>query len=129
MSKRTLGYRLFGLGRLAARRRAAFHREGVRILEEGIRVRITYRHHVAPGKRFSWRRSVGSGAIALTRRRLAAFYHWRPILDMETEDARMEKLRISAPAAHTLAISFAAGDPGIPHRPGRAAGERPVRSD
>jgi len=62
--RKTPRYRLFGRGRTPARWRERLDAEGIRVLEEGVRIRVTYRNDRAPGKRLGYRRSIGSGAIA-----------------------------------------------------------------
>jgi hypothetical protein len=56
----TLLYRLFRIGGLPKNVRTALESEGMRIIEEGIRVSVTYRDFKAPGKRFTWKRRDGS---------------------------------------------------------------------
>ena len=109
MTGKTIGHRLFRLGSVPSRRRGALEVEGIRLLEEGIRVTITYRDYRAPGKRFGWKRSVGSGAIVVTRTRLLVLYYRWPILDLPLGDVRLGALDIDA-SSDRLSISFDAHD-------------------
>jgi hypothetical protein len=102
--KTTLGYRLFHWGGLSAERRSMIEAEGLLILDEGVPIRVTYRNYRAPGKRFGYRRSSGSGAIALTRRRFAAFYYRWPLLDLALDDPRFPAVEITSPGPDTLLI-------------------------
>jgi hypothetical protein len=109
MNERTLGYRLFRFGSLPARRRVEYEREGVVLVAEGVRITITYRNYRAPGKRFVWRRTAGSGSAVLTRKRLVVYsYRW-PILNVELDDPQFGLLAILSPAPNTLQIEFEAG--------------------
>ncbi len=109
MNDRTLGYRLFRFGSLPDGRRVGYEREGVVLVAEGVRVTVTYRNYRAPGKRFAWRRTTGSGSVVLTRERLVVHsYRW-PILDVELDDPQFGLLAISSPTANTLRIEFEAG--------------------
>jgi len=110
MAGRTLGYRLFRWGRVPPARRRRYEADGVYICDEGVHVTVTYRNYRAPGKRFTYRRSSGSGAVVLTSNRFAVFtYRW-PVLDVSRSEPEMSALRISAPRPGTLTIAFEAGD-------------------
>ena len=66
--------RLFlGSGTLKPELRATLEAEGLVLLEEGLRGRITYRHFRAPGKRFHGKVVPLRLAIAVTERRLVAY--------------------------------------------------------
>jgi len=106
----TIGHRLFGLGRIPRRLRDSLGVEGVRVLDEGIRVSVTYRNYRSPGKWFAWKRSTGSGAVVMTQRRLfVSFYRW-PILDIERADSRLHRITMSVPATDVLELAFDAAD-------------------
>ncbi len=109
MSK-TIGYRLFRLGRIPSRWRRRLEAEGIRVLDEGIRYTITYRNYRAPGRYFAWRRSMGSGAIVLTRKRFLVFYYRWLVLDVELVDPRLERIAASSPAPDVLVLAFDVSD-------------------
>jgi len=107
---KTIGYRLLRLGRVSARWRERLEREGIRILDEGIRYTITYRSYRAPGRYYAWRRSMGSGAIVLTHRRFLLFYYRWPVLDVEFVEPRLTRIEASSPAPDVLVLAFEASD-------------------
>jgi len=106
VSRKTIGYRLFGWGRIPKRWRAALQAEGIRIVDEGIRVDVTMRGYRAPGRRFAYRRQILSGAIVLTRKRVAGFARWWTLFNVEFDDPRVAALEVSAPAEQTLCIGL-----------------------
>ena len=107
---KTIGHRLFRLGRIPLGWRERLEREGIRILDEGIRYRITYRSYRAPGRYYAWRRSMGSGAVVLTHRRLLLFYYRWPVLDVELAEPRLTRIGASSPAPDVLVLTFEASD-------------------
>ncbi len=107
---KTIGYRLFRLGRIPARWHDELNSEGIRILDEGIRQTITYRNYHAPGRYFAWRRSMGSGAIVVTEKQFLVFYYRWPVLDIGRDDPRIVQLDVSSPAPDMLVLSFEASD-------------------
>ena len=110
MSRKTLGYRLLGLGRLPGKVRPTLEAEGIRLLDEGIRVDLTLRRYRAPGRFIFYRRQLLAGSIAVTEERLLAFVWWGKLFDVPLRDPRLDKLEISVPRPGLLAISFDAGD-------------------
>ena len=110
MAGKTLGYRLFRWGRVPPSRQYGYVAQGVRICDEGVPVTVTYRDFRAPGKRFTYRRSSGSGAVVATASRFAVFIYRWPILDVSRDEPEMSALQISTPRPGILTIAFEAGD-------------------
>jgi hypothetical protein len=105
---KTIGHRLFRLGCVPHRWRDRLEAEGIRILEEGIRCTVTWGNYRAPGRYHAWRRSWGSGAVALTQKRLFVSYYRWPMLNVETD--RFARIEISSPASDALVLSFDVAD-------------------
>jgi len=110
VSRKTVGNRLFGLGRLPRRARPALEAEGIRLLDEGIRADLTLRRIRAPGRFILYRREFRSGAIAVTAQRVVAFVWWGKLFDVPLGDPNLEKLEITVPRPGILAVSFDVGD-------------------
>jgi len=107
---KTFVHRLLGLGRLPRAVKTALEAEGIRILEEGIRVSVTYRNFRAPRKRFTWRRRVSSGAIAVSRERLVAYGSRIRLMNVVLDDPHSRKLEIGVECADCLCIAFDPSD-------------------
>jgi len=105
MSK-TIGHRLFRLGRVPQRWRRELAAEGIRVIDEGIRCTVTYRNYRAPGRYYGWRRSMGAGAIVLTDKRLMVFYYCWPVLKIELEDPRLVSIDLSMPSPDRIVLSW-----------------------
>ena len=118
--RRTIGYRLFGLGGVPRQRREALEAEGIRVRSEGIAVAITYRNYRAPGRFYAWRRSYGSGSVVVTERRLFVSYYRWPIFDLELDDPRIRRIEMQASAPDRLRLTFDAAEID-PNRSGRVS--------
>jgi hypothetical protein len=104
--KKTLLYRLFGLGKIPESSRAALAAEGVLLSDEGIKGTVTYRNFRAPGRYSNWKRQWYTASFALTKTRLLAFRHSSPIIDVPFTDARFRRLQFSIENETTLLVSF-----------------------
>lgn len=107
---KTVAHRLFGFGRLPQAARTALDAEGIRLLEEGIRVSVTYRNFRAPGKRFTRKRRVSSGAIAVSRERLVAYVGRIRLVNVALDDPHFRKLDIGVEQLDCLCIAFDPSD-------------------
>jgi hypothetical protein len=105
MSK-TFLYRFFGLGKLPASVLAPLEKEGIVLLDEGIRATVTYRNFRAPGKYSNWKRQWFSAAIILTKQRLLAFRLRSEIINVHFTDERFRQMQFSLEEAETLLVAF-----------------------
>jgi hypothetical protein len=103
---KTLSYRLFGIGKIPEPFAAALKREGLLLMDEGIRGSATYRDFRAPGKYSKWKRQWYSAAIALTQIRLVAFRYSEPIIDVPFTDERIHSLQFSLAESDALQVVF-----------------------
>jgi hypothetical protein len=55
-------------GQFSEEMRTQLTAEGVVVMEEGLKVSITWRHYRAPGRRYGYRRMGTNGGIAVTPR-------------------------------------------------------------
>ncbi len=114
--KKPLGYHLFGIGRVPSVTRAMLEDEGIEIMDDGIRVTVSYRHYAAPGKRFSRKTEGGHGSIVLTSKRLIGFAYSHRILNVRVDDPRLSNLGLHLDGPECLAIEI---DPSVFH-PGQS---------
>jgi len=105
MSK-TLGYRLFRLGRVPKTWRKELEAEDILCCDEGVPVEICYRNYQAPGKRFGYKRSSNSGSIVVSGNRLAIFFARWPILVAELGSRQMQAIHLEISAPNVLQITF-----------------------
>ncbi|MDQ3799747.1 MAG: hypothetical protein M3384_09865 [Acidobacteriota bacterium] len=104
--KKTLLYRLFGVGKIPAGARVALESEGVLLSDEGIKGSVTYRNFRSPGRRSNWKRQWYTASIALTKTRLLAFAYSNQIIDVPLADPRFRRLEFSLEAETALLVTF-----------------------
>lgn len=104
--KKTVLYRLFGVGKISDRYRAALAAEGILLSDEGIGGSVTYRNFRAPMRRANWKRQWYTASITLTTKRLLAFAYSNQIIDVPLNDERFRQLQLSLENETTLLIAF-----------------------
>lgn len=104
--KKTLLYRLFGIGKIPAQYRAALTSEGILLSDEGIKGSVTYRNFRSPQRYSNWKRQWYAASITLTQTRLLAFQYSTPIIDVPLTDERFQRLQFSLEDETTLLIAF-----------------------
>jgi hypothetical protein len=110
--KKTLLYRLFGIGKIPRHMAPVLKQEGIILSDEGLSGSVTYRNFRAPGKWFTWRRHWFLGSVALTHKRFTAFEYSWSVIDIPMEDPRLGQLQYSVEKQHTLCVAF---DPSLFH--------------
>jgi hypothetical protein len=110
--KKTLLYRLFGIGKLPKRMAPVLDQEGIILSDDGIAGSVTYRNFRKPGTRYVWRRHWFVGSLALTKKRFTAFEYSWPIIDIPVEAPRLGQLQYSLEKEYTLCVAF---DPSLFH--------------
>lgn len=103
---KTLSYRLFGIGKIPVHLAATLKREGILVLDEGIRGSVTYRNFRSPQRYANWKRQWYTASIALTQVRLVALRYSAPILDVPLTDERLRGLQFSLEGDDTLRVAF-----------------------
>lgn len=109
---KTLLYRLFGVGKIPAHLAATLKREGILLLDEGIRGSATYRNFRSPQRYANWKRQWYTASIALTKLRLVGLRYSKPIIDVPLTDERLRSLQFSLEGSDTLRVAF---DPALFH--------------
>lgn len=104
--KKSLLYRLFGIGKIPDRYRAALAAEGIILSDEGVKGSVTYRNFRSPARRANWKRQWYPASIILTRTRLVAFAYSNQIIDVPAADERFRRLQFSLENESTLLIAF-----------------------
>ena len=106
----SLLFRIFGVGKIPAQRRAELEAEGIVVLEEGLGGRVSYRRYRAPGKRYGRRTEGIVVSVALTSQRLVAFRWSKPIIDLPFDHPAFSKLSCKVENEDALRLSFEAED-------------------
>jgi hypothetical protein len=104
--KKTLLYRLFGIGKMPAAEASAIQSEGVILRDEGFKGTATYRNFRAPGRYSNWKRQWFTASIALTGARLLAFQYAGKIIDVPLTDERFRGLNFTIETDGALLVAF-----------------------
>ena len=104
--KKTLLYRLFGVGKIPAQYASALQSEGVILSDEGISGTVTYRNFRSPQQITNWRKQWYVASIAMTNTRLLAFRFSTVIIDVPFSDERFRGLQFSLEGETTLLVAF-----------------------
>jgi hypothetical protein len=97
---------LLGVGRFPEDFYASLLAEGMSLLEEDLRVTITYRGHRTPRRRSSWRKVSTFGAIAVTEQRVVVWGARGKQIDVPFEDPRFKALEIGVEQPDNVLIAF-----------------------
>lgn len=105
--KKSIFYRLFGLGRMPAKMRSALEAEGLRLSDEGLSGVYVTRDLKAPGKRFKYRQEGFLGWLALSEKRLVAYSFGKRQIHIACDDPKLSELQIALHKPEELTLSFA----------------------
>ncbi len=109
--RKTLLYRLFGLGRIPKAMRPILEREGIVLMDKGIGGSVTFRKFRAPGRRYSYRKNWFCGSLVVTGLRFAGFAFRRPVINVPLEGPHLDKLDVSLENNDTVVrVGFESGD-------------------
>ena len=107
--KKTILFRLFGIGGIPGKFRPALDAEGIRVVDEGMSGRMISRNVRGPGK-WSVQRSEGfSGSLVVTEKRILCFTYGKRQINLSTDDPKVSELCVNLPGENTLSISFESG--------------------
>lgn len=104
--KRSLLYRLFGVGKIPAEIGSMLKLEGIVLSDEGIRSSLTYINFRSPGRRSGWRRVWFAGSVTITNARLIALRSSDRVIDVPFADERFAGLNTSLEGTETLLVNF-----------------------
>ncbi len=104
--RKTILFRLFGLGAIPGKLRPVLDSEGIVVADEGIGGWFITRNVRGPGKRYIRRKEGFSGCLAITKRRIVCFTYWKCQINIAVDDPKISELYVNIPAKETLSISF-----------------------
>ncbi len=108
--KKTILYRLFGLGAIPGKLRPVLDSEGIVVADEGIGGRLVTKRVKGPGKRYFNRTEGFSGCLVVTRKRIVCFTYGKRQINISVEDPKIPKLHVTVPMAETVSVSFESSD-------------------
>ena len=104
--KKTILYRLFGVGSVPKKLRPVLEREGVIALDEGIGGWFVTKHVNGPGKRYRHRTEGFSGCLAVTKARVVCYTYGKRQINISVEDPKIANLYVDTPTEQKLSLSF-----------------------
>ncbi len=104
--KKSIFYRLFGIGSMPAEIRDLISREGILASEEGIKGWFIAKNAKGPGKRFIHKRRGFVGYLALTSERLILYFMGRRQINIAFNNPGFNKIRVNILEPGTLSVSF-----------------------
>ena len=104
--KKTLLYRLFGIGKMPVDHGMRLETEGVVLFDEGFKGTATYINFRAPFRYSNWKRQWFTASIALTNMSLLAFQYAGKIIDVPLADERFRKLNFTVEESGALLVAF-----------------------
>lgn len=108
--KKTILYRLFGVGSVPKTLRPVLEREGVVVLDEGIRGWFITKRVNGPGKRYRHRAEGFSGCLAVTKARVVCYTYGKRQINISVEDPKIANLYVDIPTEQKLSLSFESSD-------------------
>jgi hypothetical protein len=104
--KKTILYRLFGIGAVPKKLRPVLEREGIVILDEGIGGWFVTKRVTGPGKRYRHRTEGFSGCLAVTKSRIICYTYGKRQINISVEDPRIANLYVDTPTEQEFRLSF-----------------------
>jgi hypothetical protein len=102
--KKSLLFRLFGLGKIPKSQRSRLENEGIVLVDEGVPASIKYRNYRAPGKYFKYKTSWFSAAVVWTRESFTVIALGKTVLHVPIKDKRLGQLELWVKQEHLLKI-------------------------
>ena len=104
--KRTLLYRLFGVGSIPGGMRAALEAEGILALDEGVGGWMVEKNLQSPRRASLFLVRSFTGFLVVTRERIVLQTYGTPQLELALDDRRVSELHIDLAAPGRLLLSF-----------------------
>ena len=86
--KKSLFYRMFGLGRMSWRNRQTLETETIELMDEGITGSVTFERYRAPYARFFWRKAGFIGSFALTKKRFVVYGLFKTLIELPLSEEK-----------------------------------------
>lgn len=124
--RKTLLYRLFGVGRVGSELRRELEDEEIVALDEGIGGWIIERNLRSPSRISFYRVRSFTGFLALTHERIRLYAYGRPQINLPLADPRLSDLHVGLPDPGRIVISL---DYGLFREGWRGTAEFRLRTD
>jgi len=93
--KKTLLYRLFGLGKIPRQLRSMVESEGIIVADEGIGGLFIAKHVNGPGRRYRNRAEGFTGCLVVTKKRVLCYTYGKRQINISVDDPRVSELQVT----------------------------------
>ena len=107
--RKTILFRLFGIGAIPKKIRPVLDSEGVVIADEGMGGRLITRNVKGPGKLYRYRTEGFSGCLVVTKKRIVCFTYGKRQMHIAVDDPMISNLYVENPQKEYLSVSFESG--------------------
>jgi hypothetical protein len=90
---KSLFYRFLFIGKMPEHYKSELSGENLIILEEGLKLTVTFRNYKSPGKNFRLKKYWGTGAIGISRNQIIVTYFNSKMLKVRFDDPRFKKIQ------------------------------------
>jgi hypothetical protein len=104
--KKTLLYRLFGLGSVPKKLLPLLEQEGIVVSDEGMSGWFIAKHVNGPGKRYRHRSEGFSGCLVVTKERVICYTYGKCQINISVEDPKIANLYVDILKEEKLCLSF-----------------------
>jgi hypothetical protein len=104
--KKTILYRLFGLGSVPKNLFPVLEQEGIIVLDEGIGGWFIAKHVDGPGKRYRHRSEGFSGCLAVTNKRVICYAYRKCEINVSVKDPTIPNIYVDVSNERRLSVSF-----------------------
>lgn len=104
--KKSILYKMFGLGAIPKKQRSALQAEGIIVADEGIAGKFITRNVRGPGIRYSRRSEGFSGCLVITKKRVICYTYSKLQINMAIDDPRISDIYFDTQGDEVLSISF-----------------------
>ena len=108
--KKTLLYRLFGLGSVPKKLFPLLEQEGIVVSDEGMSGWFIAKHANGPGKRYRHRSESFSGCLVVTKKRVICYTYGKRQINISVEDPKIANLHVDILKEEKLCLSFESSD-------------------
>jgi hypothetical protein len=104
--KKTILYRLFGLGSVPKKLFAVLEQEGIIVFDEGMGGWFIAKHVDGPGKRYRYRSEGFSGCLAVTNKRVVCYAYRKFQINISVKDPKIPNMYVDVSKERRLSVSF-----------------------
>ena len=102
-------YRWFGWGKVPEEVRSELEGEGIVFVDEGLKGAIILRKFRAPGRWHYYKKSLFSGSLVITNKRVLAFAHSKPLVDIPLNHENLNDINFDLDEVGRLLVKYDAG--------------------